>query len=850
MTLARALITVGTGLVVSAALYGCAAFPTMQVADPGAQTGRPETGSNGALEGPGLAPPPGRGGRGGRGGEADLLRGVPSVAQTIPGAAVSRPQTPEAAPDALAALVPDEPIMAVLPPQGVGQFLDIVFSQVLKIPYALGPGISTRTDVIQLNQPQTTSKKVYIRSLQTTLRNYGLRMAVDATGRVQITEQGVTSAGGSANTIIRTRSSADIPAGPQRINVEFQLVALRADGIQAFLDQTFSSQQVTFTADDAANAFIIQGPARNVSLAVEFLQHLDVPAFAGAQVVRLQPIFYSPDNFAQALTTAMSAEGYIIGTDPLGPKSIVVVPLATTNQTLVFAADKDTMARVQYYATFLDQPSQIGDASGTYVYDVRNTSATSIGSMVTSAGAQANAAAGGRGGGFNGQAAAALGQPGGAAAQAGRGGGAANNNAGRGGAAAGGAAGGRGGAAANGGRGGAAANGGRGGQINAGAGNGAVGRGVTVAGSVPTGGTITVDDSSNRILFTGSPSQYASLRPLLASLDQPPREVLVEVTVAEVTLSDTTEYGLEWFFNHNLVRGSTVTGSISGGTQTRVPGATTRTTTGTGAAQVITEVTAPDTFLSSLGLGSQGLNAVYQNGDLRAAFNAFASNNKINILSRPRVTARSGAAAALQVGSSVPIVTAQQTADTGSGTPTVTNSYTYRDVGIILNITPTVYGDNRVDIQVYQDVSSVRDNTNPDIDSPFIDTRNVTTTLSLTDGRTAVLGGAIQDSYGKGNFGIPFLKDIPILGQLFRVDTTSGTKTELVVLITPFIIRDEDDMSDLTRQISNEFNQAFKVGRGGSYTLTPFTGKNVLAPGAPSTTITGANLQRPAPAAK
>ncbi|MEI7931508.1 MAG: hypothetical protein WCI21_00390, partial [Alphaproteobacteria bacterium] len=401
-----------------------------------------------------------------------------------------------------------------------------------------------------------------------------------------------------------------------------------------------------------------------------------------------------------------------------------------------------------------------------------------------------------------------------------------------------------------GGRGGAAAAGGRGGQINAGAGNAAVGRGVTVAGSVPTGGTITVDDASNRVLFTGSPSQYASLLPLLRNLDQPPREVLVEVTVAEVTLSDSTEYGLEWFFNRNLVRGSTVTGSISGGTQGRVPGATTTTTTGTGANQVVTTTTAPDTFLSNLGLGTQGLTAVYRNGDLRAAFDAFASNNKVNVLSRPRVTARSGAAAALQVGSSVPIVTAQQSADTGGGTPTVTNSYTYRDVGIILNITPTVYGDDRVDIQVYQDVSSVRDNPNPNIQSPFIDTRNITTTLSLTDGRTAVLGGAMQDSYVKGNTGIPFLKDIPVLGQLFRVDQASGAKTELVVLITPFIIRDEDDMSDFTRQISAEFNQAFKAGRGGSYTLTPWVGPNVLAPGAPDPKITGATLQRPAIAPK
>ena len=815
MTLAKGLLFAGAGLVTSAALYGCAAFPTMQVADP---NGAPREGGPGsqavALSGPG---------RGGRGGESDLLRSMNSDPQAIPGATPSAPQTPEASPDALAALVPDQPIDVVLTPQPVGQFLEIVFTTVLKVNYSLGPGIGTRSDIIQLNQPPTTSKKIFIRSLQSTLRNYGLRMSVDPTGRVQVTEQGATQFGTGANAIIRTRDPANVPPGNQRVNVLFQLVALRADGVQAFLEQTFQNQGLTFTADDAANAFIIQGPARAASTAVAFLHQLDVPAFAGAQVVRLQPVFYSPDNFAQAMASAMSAEGYIIGTDPLGPKSIVIVPLPTTNQTLVFAADSETMARVQYYAAFLDQPSQVGDASGmgTWTYDVHNTSAASIGAMLINAGTQAAGGRGGAAGGFAGQAAGAVGQPGGAAQVAGgRGGGQNTNQGGRGGQNANNAAAGRGGRG--------------GGPINAGVGNAAVGRGANVSGAVPTGGIIAVDDAGNRILFTGSPSQYASLLPLLRNLDKPPRQVLVEVTVAEVTLNDTTQWGLEWFFSQNLRNGS-----ISGGTQVRVPGA--RSTTGT---PPVTTVQ-PDTFLSGLGLGNQGLTAVLQNGDLRGAFNAFASNNKVNILSTARLPARSGVQAGIQVGTSVPTVSASQTATGADGTPVTSNSIIYRDTGVILNITPTIYSDEHLDIQVYQEISDVTDNPNPDIDSPFIPTRNINTTLNLSDGRTAVLGGAIQDRFSKQNAGIPFLKDIPILGTVFRVDSVQGDKTELVVLITPFIIRDDQDMTDLTRQITTGFNQSFQVGRGSSYTLTPFTGANVGIINPPDRTLIGGTLQRP-----
>ena len=156
-------------------------------------------------------------------------------------------------------------------------------------------------------------------------------------------------------------------------------------------------------------------------------------------------------------------------------------------------------------------------------------------------------------------------------------------------------------------------------------------------------------------------------------------------------------------------------------------------------------------------------------------------------------------AAEIQVGVDVPIVTSNQAANTGAtnGLANVVQTITYRSTGVILDITPTVYGDDRVDIVVYQEVSSVRDNPNPDIDSPFIDDRFISTTLSLADGRTAVLGGEMSDTYGKSNNGIPFLKDIPVLGQLFRTDSTTGEKTELVVLITPFIIRNDDDMTSL-----------------------------------------------------
>ena len=146
---------------------------------------------------------------------------------------------------------------------------------------------------------------------------------------------------------------------------------------------------------------------------------------------------------------------------------------------------------------------------------------------------------------------------------------------------------------------------------------------------------------------------------------------------------------------------------------------------------------------------------------------------------------------------------------------------------MILRIKPIVYGDNRIDLQISQEVSSQQPNPNTAIGSPLILNRDVTTQLSLQEGATAVLGGLIDNSYTKGNSGIPVLKDIPVLGAAFRVDTVSGNKTELVVLVTPYIIRNADEMTRFTRTYASDMNSTFRVGHGRSYTLTGWGGPGV-----------------------
>jgi general secretion pathway protein D len=183
--------------------------------------------------------------------------------------------------------------------------------------------------------------------------------------------------------------------------------------------------------------------------------------------------------------------------------------------------------------------------------------------------------------------------------------------------------------------------------------------------------------------------------------------------------------------------------------------------------------------------------------------------------------ARSGGQARFQVGTDVPIITTQAASNSqNNGNTDVLQSIQYRQTGVILEIEPVIYGD-RVDITISQEISEVGDAV-AGIDSPTILNRSLTTQMALNDGWTGVLGGLISNSYTKSNTGVPFLKDVPLIGSAFQSNSVSGTRTELLLLITPIIIRGDEDMRELAELYAEDMNVAFGIGRGWSYTLTPF----------------------------
>lgn len=292
---------------------------------------------------------------------------------------------------------------------------------------------------------------------------------------------------------------------------------------------------------------------------------------------------------------------------------------------------------------------------------------------------------------------------------------------------------------------------------------------------------LTLDKVRNSLIFYGFNHEWKKLLNLLKQLDQSPRMVLIEVIIAEVTLTDDYETGIEW-----LLRDAGI-GSFDG---------TLGTLTGSSSA--------------GLGLGSRGLTyyPISNSGNTLAALNAFASTNRVSILSKPHIMVRSGEAASISVGSEVPIVTSNTTGSSQlDGNTTILQQVQYRRTGVNLQVTPTVYSGNQVALKVQQEVSQAEVNNTSSINSPIILTRNLNTSLSLSDGGSVLLGGQISTNQTESESGIPLLSDIPVLGNLFKVKKQNRVRTEMLMLIIPYIINDPRQAQEITDTFRQHLQQ-------------------------------------------
>ncbi len=298
-------------------------------------------------------------------------------------------------------------------------------------------------------------------------------------------------------------------------------------------------------------------------------------------------------------------------------------------------------------------------------------------------------------------------------------------------------------------------------------------------GSTATRGRrVVVNNATNSLIFQGgSQDDYRQWLSLLAELDKPVKSALIDVLVAEVALADNNDLGFVWRLDQ----------LGSGASPIRLNG-TTYNATASGAGLAISAL-----------LGGNPLRQL--------AINALASNSDARVMSNPKILTRNGESATINVGQEVPVVTSQavtqSTGVLGGSSNVVPQTVQYRSTGVILRVRPVIHAGDRIDIEISQEVSSAEPTSTGVSTSPTIRKRSVETKLSLRDGATVMLGGLISDSNTDSNSGIPGLKDIPIIGSLFRSQTKAKSRTELVMLITPYILNDSADAEAATDSFQN-----------------------------------------------
>jgi len=289
---------------------------------------------------------------------------------------------------------------------------------------------------------------------------------------------------------------------------------------------------------------------------------------------------------------------------------------------------------------------------------------------------------------------------------------------------------------------------------------------------------IAADSGRNALIIYATPQHYRALENLLRQLDIMPAQVLIEATVAEVTLIGDLKYGLEWYLKNNDDSRNEVIKTMGG-----------------------------------LGLGTAGISYSLVNASQRfqVLVNALAEEELVKVLSSPRIMVRDGKGASITVGTQVPVVTSDTArVDAGGDERTgVVRAYQYRNTGVTLQVTPTVHAEGIVTLEISQDVSEPAASGG---ENPLILNRTLNTEVVAASGQTVLLGGLIKENQGRRESKVPWLGDLPGLGHLFKVTTRGSERTELVVMITPHIIRSTRQLDEIGRAIFREFRQLESAG--------------------------------------
>ncbi|HET7728895.1 MAG TPA: type II secretion system secretin GspD [Usitatibacter sp.] len=285
---------------------------------------------------------------------------------------------------------------------------------------------------------------------------------------------------------------------------------------------------------------------------------------------------------------------------------------------------------------------------------------------------------------------------------------------------------------------------------------------------------VIADKDTNSLLIVAAPADYEVIEDALKKLDVVRRQVLVEVLLAEVTLADGLEFGIDWF----LTARNNTSGTLN--TMGTLPASRTGTVAGFGGLQLI-QLTG---------------------NEIRAVLRTLGSDGKTKVVAAPQVMVLDNEKAEIKIGDRISVQTQSQTGvSTGTG---VLNSFQYLETGVLLAVTPRINSGGMVTLEINQEVSQAKNPTGAGNPNPDVGTRSAKTSVVVGSGESVVLGGLIREENTRTSIGVPLLSKIPLLGALFGYQTLDMSRTELVMVVTPKIVNDTAQARQVTEELKRK----------------------------------------------
>lgn len=611
------------------------------------------------------------------------------------------------------------------------EFVIYVIGETLKIPFVMDQAMMEDKRVVTFSTPQPISADKALEMVTGVLEKYDLFVEEKA-GALHVMQKP-----SMPKPTMNIQSGREIDESRGDVLQIIPLKFLRVAEIQSLItDLSRGSVQIKPYARE--NVLILHGNSVNMQQIIDFINYFDVPSLQDKKILFVRLIYWEPDEFIGQLTKMLEGMGIIAAKTPKEPGPLFIA-IRQMNAVLVIAPDETTMKYILDWKNRLDTVEAAGSDEKAYTFAPQYSRASDIVNSLlalygiaprsdNASGRDASSSAKAyqtTGQGFQTPVADSQGSTFGSSISQPASGKTASSDA------------------------------------------------SFHAASLPSL-KIAADNNKNVVIMICSPSVYRQHLGLLRQLDTQPKQVLIEATIAELSLTDELKYGVEWYINNTINNGP-----ITGGTLGHLIDAST----------------------GNLGMA---FNYVTSTANFKAMINALATKNKANILSTPRLTVLDNHEAVIQIGQDVPVATGEQTTAASTGAePTIMRSIQYRSLGIILKVKPTINTEGLLTLELTQEVSDLSKNTGVG-DSPIIAIRRINTSVVAANGQTVALGGLMKQQKGIIERKVPLLGDIPLIGNLFKVTENTDDRTELLILVTPTILTKTDDATKITDELKKE----------------------------------------------